>query len=61
MVTEFWKRKKAAGTRWRIDETCRKVKGIWYDLYRAVDKEVKTIDVINHGICISVLFSISDV
>jgi len=44
LVTEFRKKKKAAGTSWRMDETYIKVKGIWHYLYRAVDKEGKTID-----------------
>ncbi len=41
---EFRKRKKAVGTSWRMDETYIKVKGKWHYLYRAVDKEGKTID-----------------
>ena len=40
----FRKRKRAVGLRWRLDETYRKVKGKWCYLYRAVDKEGKTID-----------------
>jgi putative transposase len=41
---EFRKKKKTVGTSWRMDETYIKVKGIWHYLYRAVDKEGKTID-----------------
>jgi transposase-like protein len=41
---EFRKIKKTVGTSWRMDETYIKVKGIWYYLYRAVDKEGNTID-----------------
>ena len=40
----FRKRKKGVGLRWRLDETYIKVKGKWCYLYRAVDKEGKTID-----------------
>ena len=40
----FRKRKKAIGLRWRLDETYIKVKGKWCYLYRAVDKDGKTID-----------------
>jgi putative transposase len=36
--------KKRVGTSWRMDETYIKVKGDWYYLYRAVDKEGATID-----------------
>ena len=41
---EFRKRKKPVGNRWRLDETYIKVKGEWRYLYRAVDKDGKTID-----------------
>src|SRR5690606_16197741 len=41
---EFRKRKKPVGKSWRLDETYIKVKGEWHYLYRAVDKEGKTID-----------------
>ena len=41
---EFKKRKKPVGSSWRMDETYIKVKGEWYYLYRAVDKEGNTID-----------------
>ena len=44
LEVEFRKRKKAVGTSWRMDETYIKVKGKWRYLYRAVDKEGKTID-----------------
>ena len=40
----FRKRKIPVGSRWRLDETYIKVNGKWSDLYRAVDKEGKTID-----------------
>ena len=38
------KHKRQVGTNWRMDETYIKVKGIWKYLYRAVDKEGKTVD-----------------
>jgi len=44
LEVEFRKKKKAVGTSWRMDETYIEVKGIWNYLYRAVDKEGKTID-----------------
>ncbi len=40
------KRKKSVGSNWRMDETYIKVKGEWVYLYRAVDKEGKTVDFI---------------
>ena len=40
----FRKRKKPAGKSWRMDETYIKESGKWCYLYRAVDKEGKTID-----------------
>ena len=40
----FRKNKKRIGNRWRLDETYIKVKGDWKYLYRAVDKQSKTID-----------------
>lgn len=40
----FRKRKRPVGGSWRMDETYIKVKGAWKYLYRAVDKEGKTID-----------------
>ena len=40
----FRKRKRQVGLRWRLDETYIKVKGKWCYLYRAVDKDGKTID-----------------
>jgi len=40
----FRNRKRTVGLRWRLDETYIKVKGKWCYLYRAVDKEGKTID-----------------
>jgi putative transposase len=38
------KHKRKVGTSWRMDETYIKVKGVWKYLYRAVDKEGKTVD-----------------
>jgi putative transposase len=38
------KHKRALGRSWRMDETYIKVKGVWKYLYRAVDKEGKTVD-----------------
>jgi putative transposase len=40
------KREKSVGSNWRMDETYIKVKGKWVYLYRAVDKEGKTVDFI---------------
>jgi len=40
----FQQKKKATGSRWRMDETYIKVNGQWKYLYRAVDKEGNTID-----------------
>ena len=36
--------KRKVGTSWRMDETYIKVKGTWKYLYRAVDKQGKTVD-----------------
>jgi len=36
--------KRKVGFSWRMDETYIKVKGVWKYLYRAVDKEGKTVD-----------------
>ena len=36
--------KHAVGKSWRMDETYIKVKGAWKYLYRAVDKQGKTVD-----------------
>ena len=38
------KHKSQVGSSWRMDETYIKIKGKWTYLYRAVDKEGKTID-----------------
>jgi len=38
------KHKREVGRSWRMDETYIKVKGVWKYLYRAVDKEGKTVD-----------------
>jgi putative transposase len=40
----FRKYKRPVGRSWRMDETYIKVKGVWKYLYRAVDKEGKTVD-----------------
>ncbi|TFH39672.1 MAG: IS6 family transposase [Bacteroidia bacterium] len=40
------KRKKVVGKRWRMEETYIKVKGVWRYLYRAVDKDGHTIDLL---------------
>jgi putative transposase len=40
----FHKHKRPVGGSWRMDETYIKIKGAWKYLYRAVDKEGKTID-----------------
>ena len=40
----FRKHKRQVCSSWRMDETYIKVKGVWKYLYRAVDKEGKTID-----------------
>ncbi|MFM0515595.1 IS6 family transposase, partial [Paraburkholderia sp. RL17-373-BIF-A] len=40
----FRKHKRPVGKSWRMDETYIKVKGEWKYLYRAVDKEGKTVD-----------------
>src|SRR5712664_4442743 len=38
----FHRRKRPVWVSWRMDETYIKVKGQWYDLYRAVDKTGQT-------------------
>ncbi|MBD8658428.1 IS6 family transposase [Oxalobacteraceae sp. CFBP 13730] len=38
------KHKRPVGDSWRMDETYTKVKGFWKYLYRAVDKQGKTVD-----------------
>jgi len=40
----FHRRKRPVWLSWRMDETYIKVKGQWYYLYRAVDKQGQTID-----------------
>ncbi len=40
----FHHRKRPIWVSWRMDETYIRVKGQWYDLYRAVDKTGQTID-----------------
>jgi len=42
----FRKRKRGVGLRWRLDETYIKVNGKFCYLYRAFDKEGKTIDLL---------------
>jgi transposase-like protein len=44
MAVIFRRRKRPAGTSWRMDETCIKVAGQWKYLYRAVDKGGDTVD-----------------
>jgi putative transposase len=44
LESEMKKRKGRVGVSWRLDETYIKVKGIWYYLYRAVDKLGNTVD-----------------
>ena len=41
---KFRKNKGPVGTSWRMDDTYIKIKGKWKYLYRAVDKEGRTID-----------------
>ena len=41
---EFRRRQHPVGRSWRMDETYVKIKGQWAYLYRAVDKEGRTID-----------------
>ena len=41
---EFKKRKNPIGSSWRMDETYIKIKGVWYYLYRALDKLGNTVD-----------------
>lgn len=45
----FRKHKRQVSGSWRMDETCIKVKGAWKYLYRAVDKEGKTVDFPSYG------------
>ena len=40
----FSKHKRPVDASWRMDETYNKLKGAWKYLYRAVDKEGKTVD-----------------
>jgi transposase-like protein len=40
----FHRRKQPVWRRWRMDETCIRVRGQWRYLYRAVDKSGQTID-----------------
>ena len=43
------KHKRPVGRSWRMDETYIKVKGVWKYLYRAVDKQGKTVDFLLTG------------
>jgi len=47
-VPEFEKRwnrfARAIGSSWRVDDTYISIKGIWHYLYRAVDKQGRSID-----------------
>ncbi|MFL9936432.1 IS6 family transposase [Paraburkholderia sp. RL18-103-BIB-C] len=45
----FRKHKRPVGRSWRMDETYIKVKGGWKYLYRAVDKEGQTVDLLVHA------------
>jgi putative transposase len=45
----FRQHKRPVGGSWRMDETYLKVKGAWKYLYRAVDKEGKTVDFLLTG------------
>ena len=40
----FHRRKRPVRVSWRMDETYIKIKGTWYYLYRAVDKQGQTIE-----------------
>ena len=40
----FHRRKRPVWVSWRMDETSIKVKGVWWYLYRAVDKHSQPID-----------------
>src|SRR5262245_19764951 len=44
MEKQFRRRQSPVGRSWRMDETYVKIKGKWAYLYRAVDKEGRTID-----------------
>ena len=44
IAAEAYRRKAPTGCSWRVDETYVKVKGQWTYLYRAIDKEGKTLD-----------------
>ncbi len=43
LAEAFHRRKRPVWVSWRMDETYIKIKGAWYDLYRAVDKHGQTI------------------
>jgi len=44
LEAEFRRWKRPVGRSWRVDETYIRVKGTWKYLYRAVDKDGKTVD-----------------
>ena len=44
LAEAFHRRQRPVWVSWRMDETSMKVKGQWYDLYRAVDKTGQTMD-----------------
>ena len=44
LAAVFRRRKRPVGSSWRMDETYIKVSGEWKYLYRAVDRDGKTID-----------------
>jgi len=46
LLTEFRKRKRKSGGRWRVDETYLKVKGKWKYYYRAIDRDGETVDLL---------------
>src|SRR6202167_2261450 len=41
---QFRERKRPVGSSWRMDETYVRIKGVWKDLYRAVDKAGAAVD-----------------
>lgn len=46
LIYQIWKKKnKSAHHVWHVDETYTKVKGEWYYLYRAIDRDGHTLDI----------------